>query len=97
MLSTLEKLVFVTWVVALASTFLGVFVDFNLFGESAAECEYAANSGKYAGQTAHVTENIFSTFLFILVLSTFSIIFCLYPQIGLIFVNKLANLTKIVS
>ena len=59
MLSTLEKLVFVTWVVALASTFLGVFVDFNLFGESAAECEYAANSGKYAGQTAHVTENIF--------------------------------------
>ena len=26
-------------------TFLGVFLDSNFFGESAAECEYAANSG----------------------------------------------------
>ena len=31
-------------------TFLGVFLDSNFFGESAAECEYAANSGLFSGK-----------------------------------------------
>ena len=43
---TWRKLVSVTWVVGLDSNFFGgVFGLLTFFGESAAECEYAANSG----------------------------------------------------
>ena len=41
-----SKLVSVTWVVGLGSNFFrGVFGLLAFFGESAAECEYAVNSG----------------------------------------------------
>ena len=41
----MEKTGSVTWAVGLDSNFFGGVLDSNFFGESAAECEYAANSG----------------------------------------------------
>ena len=91
---TWRKVIFVTWVVGLDSNFSGFLGFKNFFGESAAECEYAADFTdvhSYTSTLSTGTSKALTTDLFI----DHHIHICLAKHTGTFWLTFLSTMTML--